>query len=162
MKLNDRKSRFTREAPKLDKYDRAVNLAFFVVDCIAVRRFSLEGKYISAAVFAILGLWLLKKRIALRKDDEVMDELNDIDPVWMIQELIKKSGGHRYINYVFEIWYKYSHERNYTVSYELCEFDFDENLTWENDWWEGQQEVMFKRVVALEDILDYYFENHKE
>jgi len=91
-----------------------------------------------------------------------MDELNDIDPVWMIQELIKKSGGYRCTDYVFEIWYKYSHERDFTVSYELCEFDFDENLTWENDWWEGQQEVMFKRVVALEDILDYYFENHKE
>lgn len=66
MKLNDRKSRFTREAPKLDKYDWAVNLTnltFFVVDCIAVRRFSLEGKYISAAVFAILGLWFLKNEL---------------------------------------------------------------------------------------------------
>jgi hypothetical protein len=44
----------------------------------------------------------------------------------------------------------------------LCEFDFDENLTWENDWWEGEDDVIYKRVVALEDILDYYFENHKE
>ena len=60
MKLNDRKSRFTREAPKLDKYDRAVNLTFFVV---AVRRCSLEGKYISAAVFTILGLWFLKNEL---------------------------------------------------------------------------------------------------
>ena len=62
MKLNDRKSRFTRETPKLDKYDRAVNLTFFVVDCLAVRRCSLEGKYISA-VFAILGLWFLKNEL---------------------------------------------------------------------------------------------------
>lgn len=85
-----------------------------------------------------------------------------MDPVTMINELIKKSGGYRYINYVFEIWYKHSHERNYTVSYELCEFDFDENLTWENDWWEGEDDVIYKRVVALEDILNYYFENHKE
>lgn len=63
MKLNDRKSRFTREAPKLDKYDRVVNLTFFVVDCLAVRRCSLEGKYISAAVFTILGLWFLKNEL---------------------------------------------------------------------------------------------------
>lgn len=63
MKLNDRKSRFTRETPKLDKYDRAVNLTFFVCDCLAVRRFSLEGKYISAAVFTILGLWFLKNEL---------------------------------------------------------------------------------------------------
>lgn len=63
MKLNDRKSRFTRETLKLDKYDRAVNLTFFVVDCLAVRRCSLEGKYISAAVFTILGLWFLKNEL---------------------------------------------------------------------------------------------------
>ena len=63
MKLNAKKSRFAREAPKLDKYDRAVNLTFFVVDCLAVRRCYLEGKYISAAVFAILGLWFLKNEL---------------------------------------------------------------------------------------------------
>jgi len=63
MKLNVKKSRFTRELPKLDKYDRAINMTFFVVDCLAVRRCSLDGKYISAAVFAILGLWFLKNEL---------------------------------------------------------------------------------------------------
>ena len=86
-----------------------------------------------------------------------------MDPIEMIQELIKKSGGYRCVNYVFEIWYKYyPGEREYTVTYEPCEFDFDENLIWANDWFEGQQVIIYKRVVALEDILDYYFENHKE
>lgn len=63
MKLNDRKSRFTREAPKLDKYDRAVNLTFFVVDCLAVRRCSQDGHYLAVGVFALMGLWFLKNEL---------------------------------------------------------------------------------------------------
>lgn len=63
MKLNDRKSRFTKPKKKMDKYDRAVNLTFFVVDCLAVRRCSQDGHYLATGVFVCLGLWFLKNEL---------------------------------------------------------------------------------------------------
>lgn len=63
MQLNNRKSRFMKPEKKMDKYDRAVNLTMFVVDCLAVRRCYLDGRYLSGAVFVILGLWFLKNEL---------------------------------------------------------------------------------------------------
>ena len=63
MKLNDRKSRFLKPAKKMDEYDRVTNLLFFVVDCLAVRRCYLDGRYLPAAVCVVLGLWFLKNEL---------------------------------------------------------------------------------------------------
>lgn len=63
MKLNDKKSRFMKPAKKMDEYDRAVNLLFFVVDCLAVRRCVLDGRYLAVGVFVRLGLWCLKNEL---------------------------------------------------------------------------------------------------
>jgi uncharacterized membrane protein YkvA (DUF1232 family) len=55
--------KYTKAEKKMDKYDRAMNMTFFVCDCLAVYRCYQDNKYLSAAVFAILGLWFLKNEL---------------------------------------------------------------------------------------------------
>ena len=78
----------------------------------------------------------------------------------MIEELVEKTG-HYHKDYVFEVLYKRDFETDFTKSYELGEYlgnKDDWELYWYGDWWIGQNEVIFSKLVPLDDILNCYFE----
>lgn len=70
-------------------------------------------------------------------------------------------------DYVFEVLYKRDFETEFTKAYELCEFYYDGemqdwDLYWHTDWYIGENEVIFNKVVPLSEILDFYFERKDE
>lgn len=79
----------------------------------------------------------------------------------MIEERRKKTNKY-VVDYIVEVWYKYKCEHEYTKSYELFSYSFDDTSEWENDWFEGQEDIIYKRVVELDTILEYYFDHVKE
>jgi hypothetical protein len=83
------------------------------------------------------------------------------EAIRMIDERRKKTNKY-VVDYIVEVWYKYDFEHEYTKSYELISYSFDDTVEWENDWFEGQQDIIYKRVVELDAILDYYFDHVKE
>ena len=50
--------------------------------------------------------------------------------------------------FVVYVKYKYDYEEHYTYSAEPCSFDWDD-ITWLNDWWEGQQDVEYISVMVI-------------
>ena len=79
----------------------------------------------------------------------------------MIEERREKTNKY-VVDYIVEVWYKYKREHEYTKSYELFSYSFDDTSEWENDWFEGQEDIIYKRVVELDTILEYYFDHVKE
>ena len=67
----------------------------------------------------------------------------------------------KYVTYVIEVWCKHKDDKDYYKSYQLCTYDCGNNFEWDQDWFEGEECVIYKRVVPLMDILDYYFEHNK-
>ena len=61
--MQTEKSRFTKPKKKMDKYDRAVNAAFFTSNCIGVKLCLDHKYYFSAVTMALFGLWLLKNEL---------------------------------------------------------------------------------------------------
>ena len=76
----------------------------------------------------------------------------------MIQEYRKTTGSHA-DEFVFNVEYRHHSGDFYMGSYEPCSYDENsEKVDWYNDWWEGEQDVVFVRVVPLYDIIYSYFE----
>lgn len=76
----------------------------------------------------------------------------------MIQEYRKATGSHA-DEFVFNVEYRHHSGESYMGSYEPCSYDENsEKVDWYNDWWEGEQDVVFVRVVSLYDIINSYFE----
>lgn len=86
------------------------------------------------------------------------DYYHSEEAIKMLEEYEERNDC-KFVNYVFEIQYKRESEKEYRTTYELCEFDVDDNLTWDSDWNEGETDVIFKRVVPLELMCEYYFEH---
>lgn len=53
--------------------------------------------------------------------------------------------------YLVHIMYKYSHERVFRNEYEIFEYTPD-GVIWLNDWWEGEQDIIVKGYINLEEI----------
>lgn len=76
----------------------------------------------------------------------------------MIQEYRKTRGSHA-DEFVFNVEYRHYSGEFYMGSYEPCSYDENsEKVDWYNDWWEGEDDVVFKKVVSLYDIINFYFE----
>ena len=76
----------------------------------------------------------------------------------MIQKYRKATGSHA-DEFVFNVEYRHHSGEFYTGSYEPCSYDENsEKVDWYNDWWEGEQDVVFVRVVSLYEIINFYFE----
>lgn len=78
----------------------------------------------------------------------------------MIEEWMNTTGKYC-CDFVFEITYKFKGQSVDFESYEPCTYqgsidNFE--LDWFNDWWEGEDDVVFKRVVPLYDIINFYFD----
>ena len=74
---------------------------------------------------------------------------------YMVEKLIdyeKFNHG----EYVFEVLHKRNGESEFTVSYEIYDYNCDD---WCSDWYVGENEVIFKRFAPLDSILEYYFTN---
>lgn len=61
--MQTEKSRFTKPKKKMDKYDRAVNAAFFFSNCIVVKLCLEHNYYFSAVTMALLAVWFLKNEL---------------------------------------------------------------------------------------------------
>ena len=50
--------------------------------------------------------------------------------------------------------YKYAHEETWTYSKEILEVNMyaDNFYVWENDWYEGQQEVEMLGCISIDDV----------
>lgn len=53
--------------------------------------------------------------------------------------------------YLVHIMYKYSHEHEFRNEYEIFDYSLD-NVLWFNDWWEGEQDIIVKGYINLEEI----------
>ena len=118
-----------------------------------------------------LGDWITYKPHEVRKileqhKDELEEErgetmtIEEIDrkAAEMIQEYRKTTGSHA-DEFVFNVEYRHHSGEFYMGSYEPCSYDENsEKVDWYNDWWEGEQDVVFVRVVPLYDIIYSYFE----
>ena len=51
--------------------------------------------------------------------------------------------------------YKYEWENEYEHMVEFCSV-YDDITEWENDWWEGQRDIVVKKVVALSELYDIF------
>ena len=49
--------------------------------------------------------------------------------------------------------FKYEWEKEYEHMVEFCTV-YDDVTEWENDWWEGQTDIVVKKVVALNELYD--------
>lgn len=61
--MQTEKSRFTKPKKKMDKYDRVVNMSFFIMCCLTVHRFSQKNNFVVCLAFGLLGLWFLKNEL---------------------------------------------------------------------------------------------------
>lgn len=61
--MQTEKSRFTKPKKKMDKYDRAVNAAFFIGNCIGAKLCLDHNYYFSAVTMALLAMWFLKNEL---------------------------------------------------------------------------------------------------
>lgn len=76
----------------------------------------------------------------------------------MLKEYEEKNSC-KHIDYVFEIFARYEGEKEYTVFHEPCEFDYDDQLCWQTDWFEGQQDIIYNRLAPADDIYEFYFKH---
>lgn len=53
--------------------------------------------------------------------------------------------------YIVYIKYKYEWEDDYTLSYEVMSYDL-EHVTWFNDWWEGQDNIIVVGIINIDDL----------
>lgn len=53
------------------------------------------------------------------------------------------------------IMYKYTHEKEFTLSREIYYFDYnsENHHCWLNDWYEGQEDIIILRWIRKEDIV---------
>ena len=49
--------------------------------------------------------------------------------------------------------YKYDWEKRYDNMVEFCSVYY-EGTEWENDWYEGQTDIVVKKIVALSELYD--------
>ena len=60
---------------------------------------------------------------------------------------------HCWNDLIVRVAYKYSHEKEYTITNEILTHDYPTNTyIWENDWDEGQQDVYVLGFAKVEDI----------
>lgn len=91
-----------------------------------------------------------------------IERIDDIYPyaTQILDEFIKKQRFY-HSDYVFEVSYRRKGETDFTKSYELCDYipgSSGGSLDWHTDWYIGQDEIVFGRVVPLYDIINSYFE----
>lgn len=55
--------------------------------------------------------------------------------------------------YIVEIKMKHSYEQEYTLTNQLLVVENASQLVWDNDWFEGQDDVEILRCVALDDVF---------
>ena len=70
-----------------------------------------------------------------------------------IDEFYKAIEKEVYEDYIVCIKMKYTHEKEYYITNELYLFDGGQvKYEWQNDWWEGQQEVEVLGYIAVSDV----------
>ena len=57
----------------------------------------------------------------------------------------------KYGEYIVRIAQRYNFERDYEEFNTCVDFGF-ENVTWMSDWWEGQEHVILKGYIRVEDV----------
>lgn len=82
--------------------------------------------------------------------DGVFQENHDLDGYDIIRELPIEMGA----TYLAKILYKYDFEDDWSCSYEVFSMDENEDVTWMNDWYEGQQHIKIEGLVIIDDIPD--------
>lgn len=60
-------------------------------------------------------------------------------------------------DYIIHLRYRYRNERKWQESNELLlfrsfDYDEDEQYEWNNDWWEGQQELELLGIIRIENV----------
>ena len=70
-----------------------------------------------------------------------------------LDEFYKAIEKEVYEDYIVCIKMKYTHEKEYYITNELYLFDDGEvKYEWQNDWWEGQQEVEVLGYIAVSNV----------
>ena len=79
----------------------------------------------------------------------------------MIIKLITEQGKDCF-DFVFEVQYKHEGQDFYWGSYEPCCLVAGDKdgmrLKWDHNWWDGEDDVIFLKVVPLYEIINFYFE----
>lgn len=87
------------------------------------------------------------------------------EAIKMIQEYENKTSSYQ-ADYVFEVWCIVSGDKDnpeeYIVSYEIMHHDIydGDKYTWEDDWFEGQQNIQYKRMFPLDYVLEWFFKHN--
>lgn len=89
--------------------------------------------------------------LKLLKQDYI--KCNSGNPYEEIEEIIGKLTGLKYFTAIVDIHTKYDFEDSFMSSYELLCVD-EKSGFWENDWYEGQNEVYFKFII-LDEIFGH-------
>ena len=55
---------------------------------------------------------------------------------------------------------KYEWEKEYEHMVEFCSL-YNDVTEWENDWYEGQTDIVVKKVVALRELYDIFIDKTK-
>ena len=73
----------------------------------------------------------------------------------LIQRILNSNLPYEYM--LVHVAYKYSHEKQYTYSNELLLFDvhYANYYCWYNDWYEGQEDVIFLEFMPISKLNDY-------
>lgn len=77
--------------------------------------------------------------------------MKDVDGYTRAIQQIESKYTLDYSTYLVHIMYKYSHENTFRNVYEV----FDNTSTgviWLDDWWEGEQDIIVKGYIDLEEI----------
>lgn len=53
--------------------------------------------------------------------------------------------------YIIRIAYRHRYEEHYTISNELLYYE-DGMWTWEFDWWEGEEDIIYLGYVSLDSL----------
>ena len=68
-------------------------------------------------------------------------------------EQIKNEPG---CEFIVKIRYKYDCETGYRVTHEYLYYDFSyDTWVWENDWYEGEEDIDFCGIVKIDDIKEF-------
>ena len=77
--------------------------------------------------------------------------MKDVDGYTRVIQQIESKYTLDYSTYLVHIMYKYSHEKTFRNEYEVFEYGYD-TVLWLNDWWEGEQDIIVKGYIDLEEI----------
>lgn len=50
--------------------------------------------------------------------------------------------------------FKYESDKSWYTSNELLRIDVDDTMTWEMDWWEGEEWILLKGITPVDDYQE--------